>query len=72
LHLKSRHSNTWDILPIYFSGYFGDGVLQTICPDWPGSLSLWISPSQVARTTGVYHQCLASQPYFLFILNIWV
>jgi hypothetical protein len=48
--LQSRHSTTWATPPVHFcSGYFGDGVLRTICPRCP---ILLISVSQVARITG--------------------
>jgi hypothetical protein len=40
-------------------GYFGYGVLQTICPAWPQTLILPISASQVDRITGVSHRCQA-------------
>jgi hypothetical protein len=30
-------------------GYFGDGVLRTICPGLPQTSILWISASQTAR-----------------------
>jgi hypothetical protein len=36
--------------PVHFcSGYFGHGVLQTICLSWPGTEILPISTSKVAR-----------------------
>jgi hypothetical protein len=43
----------------FCSGSFGDGVSWTIYPGWPWTLILPISASQVARITGVSHQCLA-------------
>jgi hypothetical protein len=56
----------------FCSGYFGDGVLQTICPDWPQ-----ISTSQVAVIIGTRLQCLAffflslaMQPMLPQILNL--
>jgi hypothetical protein len=45
-------------------GYFGDGVSQTICLDWPRTMTLPISASQVAWITDVSHRCLAHP--FLF------
>jgi hypothetical protein len=43
----------------FCSGYFGGGVLQTICPGCPRTVILLISASQVARITGMSHQlCL--------------
>jgi hypothetical protein len=42
------------------SSYFGDGVTQTTCPGWPQTEILLISTSQVARITGMSHQCLTS------------
>jgi hypothetical protein len=35
----------------FYSGYFGDRVLQTICPGWPQTMILTISASQIARIT---------------------
>jgi hypothetical protein len=47
--------------PVYFySGYFGDGVSQTICLGYPQTVILPISASQVARITGVSYQCPAA------------
>jgi hypothetical protein len=37
----------------FYPGYFGDGVLQTIYPGWPGTEILLVSASQVARITGM-------------------
>jgi hypothetical protein len=39
----------------FCSGYFGDGVLWTICPGWPPTIILLISAFQVARITGMSH-----------------
>jgi hypothetical protein len=39
---------------------FGDGVLLTIYLDWPLTMILTISASQIARITGVSHQQPAS------------
>jgi hypothetical protein len=58
LHLQSRHSTTWTISPVHFALIiFGDGVLQTICPDWPQTTILPISTSQRARIIGVSPWC---------------
>jgi hypothetical protein len=43
----------------FCSGYFGDRVLQTICPGWPQTEILLISVSQVAGIRGMSHQHLA-------------
>jgi hypothetical protein len=40
---------------------FGDGGSRTIFLGWPGTTIFLISASQVARITGVSHQCPASQ-----------
>jgi hypothetical protein len=40
----------------FFSGYFGDGVSQNICPGWPRTVILWISVSQVPVIAGMSHQ----------------
>jgi hypothetical protein len=34
---------------------FGNGVLRSICTDWPQTLTILISASQVARITGMSH-----------------
>jgi hypothetical protein len=39
----------------FCSGYFGDGILQTVCLDWARISILLISASQVARIIGVSH-----------------
>jgi hypothetical protein len=44
----------------FCSGYFGDGVFQTICPGWPWTVILLTSASQIAGITGVSYGCLAS------------
>jgi hypothetical protein len=41
---------------------FGDRVSQTICPGWPQTSYLQISASQVARITGLRHQCILGGP----------
>jgi hypothetical protein len=38
--------------------------LLTICPGWPWMASLLISACQVARITGVSHQCPAHDTFF--------
>jgi hypothetical protein len=43
----------------FWSGYFGDRLLWTVCLGWPQIAILLISASQVARITGVSHWCLA-------------
>jgi hypothetical protein len=46
-----------DTLPLephsspFCSGYFGDGISQTICPGWHHTVILLISASQVATST---------------------
>jgi hypothetical protein len=37
----------------FCSGYFGDGILRTVCLGWPQTAILLISNSQIARITGV-------------------
>jgi hypothetical protein len=39
----------------FFSGYFGDGVSQTICPGWSWAVILPVSAFQVARILGISH-----------------
>jgi hypothetical protein len=51
---------------LFWSGYFGDGVSQTVCWGWPWSVILPIWTSQVARITGVSHWC----PTFIQLLNM--
>jgi hypothetical protein len=41
-----------------------DGVFRTFCPNWPWNAILLISASQVARITGVSHQCLTYKYIF--------
>jgi hypothetical protein len=49
--------------PILFCfGNFGDGVLWTIFPGWAWTSILPITVTQVAKITGVTHQC----PAFIF------
>jgi hypothetical protein len=44
--------------------------LKTVCPGWLQTVILLISASQVARLTGMSHQCLAINVYFnTYILN---
>jgi hypothetical protein len=47
-------------------GYFGDGVLWTICPGWPPTVILPISASQVARIVSLSHHLWASELQFNF------
>jgi hypothetical protein len=42
----------------FYSDYFGDGVLLTICLGWPRTAILPISASQVGMITGISHQNL--------------
>jgi hypothetical protein len=42
----------------FFCDYFGD-VLQTISQSWSETMIFLISASQVARITGMNHQCSA-------------
>jgi hypothetical protein len=44
-----------DSSPFYF-GHLGDGVSQTICLDWPRTMILPISASQVASIIAMSHQ----------------
>jgi hypothetical protein len=48
----------------FCSGYFGDRVLRTSYPCWPGTSVLPISASKVARITGVNHNNLPSSRIF--------
>jgi hypothetical protein len=58
-YLQSLLSTTWATPPSPFcSGYFRDGVSQTIFLGWPRTEILLISASQIARITSVnlaYH-----------------
>jgi hypothetical protein len=42
----------------FYSDYFGDGVLSTICPSWPQTEILPISVSHVSRLIDVSNQHL--------------
>jgi hypothetical protein len=54
----------------FCSGYFGDRISQTICLGWPWTMILLILASQVARITGISHQCWAY--FFCFaVLIVW-
>jgi hypothetical protein len=57
--LQSRLYCLSHTFTVFCSGYFGDGVSQTVCPDWPQNSILLISSSQVARITGMSHWHLA-------------
>jgi hypothetical protein len=48
----------------FCSGYFGDGVLQTICPGWPWTVTLLILASQ--RETGTWQRLLFLRNWDLF------
>jgi hypothetical protein len=39
----------------FFSGYFGNDILQIICPGWPQTAILLISASQVGRISHESH-----------------
>jgi hypothetical protein len=43
----------------FCSGYFGDGILQTVCLGWLPASILLISASQAARITGMSHLHMA-------------
>jgi hypothetical protein len=43
----------------FSSGYFEDGISQTICLGWPRTAILLVSASQVARIPDISHQHLA-------------
>jgi hypothetical protein len=59
-HLLNRYSTTWVTPPALFcTGYFWHRVSWTICLGWLQTTVLLISASQVARITGVSHQCPA-------------
>jgi hypothetical protein len=40
-------------------------VFLNISSGWPRTVIVLISASQIARITGVLHQCLAEEDYFL-------
>jgi hypothetical protein len=56
----------------FFSGYFGDGVSQSIRLCWHQTITLLFSASPVARITCLSHWCPAS-PWFvcLCIYLVW-
>jgi hypothetical protein len=49
---------------LFGSGYFGDGILGTICLVWHGTVIFLMSASQVARIIGVSHQYPAVKEIF--------
>jgi hypothetical protein len=53
-HSQSRHSITQVIPPVHFGQVILKmGISQSIYLDWPPSMTLPISASQVARITGI-------------------
>jgi hypothetical protein len=63
--LLYHHSTAWATPPVQFALIiFGDGILGTICPGLPRTVTLPISTSQVARITGVSHQCPAAHFFY--------
>jgi hypothetical protein len=52
----------------FFSGYFGDRILRTICLGWPWTSIFPISASQVARITSVHHW---SPDHYIFCEDIF-
>jgi hypothetical protein len=55
----------------FCSGYFGDGVWQTICPGWCWTAILLLSASQVARIAGVSPWYSAEMCIFLRYMPWW-
>jgi hypothetical protein len=47
-------------------GYFGDGILWTICPGWPQTAMLLILVSQVARIIDMSHWQPALCAFLIF------
>jgi hypothetical protein len=56
----------------FCSGYFGDGILQTVFPDWPQISILLISASQVDGINGVSHQHLILHLFFIFLWGVFL
>jgi hypothetical protein len=70
LSLQSR-STIWATPPVHFALVILEmGVLQTICLDWPWTVILLISASQVARITGVSHWCPAWIELFVLLIAL--
>jgi hypothetical protein len=67
LQLQSRCSTTEPHLQSILLWLFWRWSSWTVCLGWPRTKILLISASQVARITGVSHQCLA----FFFFLWWW-
>jgi hypothetical protein len=53
------------------SGYFGDGVLWTICLGWPWTASLLIIVSRVARITDMSHNRNFMIIHFFLVPLFW-
>jgi hypothetical protein len=51
----------------FFSGYFGDGISETICSGWPQTAILLNLASQVARIIDMSHQNLT---VFMFLKEL--
>jgi hypothetical protein len=65
LCLQSRHSTAWTISLIHLLWLFWRWGLANYLQGWPWTAILHISASQVARITGVSHQCLVTQEIVL-------
>jgi hypothetical protein len=64
--LQGRCSTAWNTPPVPLcSGYYRDGVSQTLCLGWRQTVILLILASQLVRITSMSHQQVA---FFLFDL----
>jgi hypothetical protein len=57
----------------FCSGYFGDGVFQSICPGWSWNVIPTISASQLSRIIGmsnICNSCLARM-WLLEMQSLW-
>jgi hypothetical protein len=64
LETSDRVVSKWTPSP-FCSGYFGDGIQQTICPGWLQTEILLISASQIVSITGVSRWPLAERDLLL-------
>jgi hypothetical protein len=55
----------------FCSGYFGNGILGTICLSCPWTVSLLISASQLGRITGMSHRHPVPTHFYTEIFLLW-
>jgi hypothetical protein len=56
----------------FSSGYLEMEVSETICLGWSQALALLVSASQVARITGMNHECLVIIIFYKYRLVVFI